>query len=309
MSNSKKPVGLDRVTDNLNKSWDSREERRMNGDSRSNKTRGQAEKLLTRIATGVVYVVIILAALFLGPLATSILVTGMAWVCCSELLRISRMAGRMPNEIIALATAVAYPLCTYFIGISALVLVTVLQLMVTAGWYVVSPRASLSDVAVTVFAPIYTSLLFSSIVLIRASDPGIAGAFLALGVWGCMWANDSLAYLVGSRFGVHKMAPRVSPNKSWEGFVGGLLGSVIVWVILAAFNVCGVTYPLAIVAGILVGIVSVMGDLFESRIKRGVVVKDSGNFMPGHGGLLDRSDSMLFGGAVALIVLILGGIL
>ena len=131
--------------------------------------------------------------------------------------------------------------------------------------------------------------------LVRAATPGIGieNALLSLIVIGAMWAEDSMAYLIGSAFGAHKMAPRISPNKSWEGF----------------FGVCGLSLPLAIICGLCEGVVSVMGDLFESRVKRGVGVKDSGNLLPGHGGLLDRMDSVLFGGTVAYFILLLGGIL
>ena len=103
--------------------------------------------------------------------------------------------------------------------------------------------------------------------------------------------------------------PRISPNKSWEGFAGGIVGCVIAWCIGAVLHVCGLTWPLAILCGVVESIIAVFGDLFESRIKRGVGVKDSGSILPGHGGLLDRTDSMLFGGFVCYFLLLLGGIL
>ena len=203
----------------------------------------------------------------------------------------TRMGGRMPNEIYGLAVAL------------------LLFLVAIAAWYVATPRAGIGDVAVSVFGPIYTSFAFSAIVLVRVSDKGVHGALLTLGVMLSLWANDAVAYLVGSRIGSHKLAPRISPNKSWEGFWAGLLGSVAVWVVLALAGVANIGVPLAAVIGLVVGIVGVVGDLFESRIKRGVGVKDSGNLIPGHGGLLDRSDSLLFGSIAAYILLLFGGIL
>ena len=118
-----------------------------------------------------------------------------------------------------------------------------------------------------------------------------------------------MAYFVGSAIGAHKLAPRISPSKSVEGFFGGIVGSVIVWVIMALFLVPDLDLALAVACGLVVGIASVVGDLFESRLKRGVGVKDSGNLIPGHGGLLDRSDSMLFGGTAAYFLLLFGGVL
>ena len=108
-----------------------------------------------------------------------------------------------------------------------------------------------------------------------------------------VWANDSFAYLFGSKFGKHKLAPRISPNKSWEGFYGGLLGSMLVWFLIAVFGAIDMNPLFALLF---------VGDLFESRIKRGVGLKDSGSIMPGHGGLLDRTDSMIFGTMAAFLL-------
>ena len=233
----------------------------------------------------------------------------MAWLCCSEFFRMTRMGGRMPNEIYGLTAAILFPLAAYFRGVAGLAVALLLFLVAIAAWYVATPRAGIGDVAVSVFGPIYTSFAFSAIVLVRVSDKGVHGALLTLGVMLSLWANDAVAYLVGSRIGSHKLAPRISPNKSWEGFWAGLLGSVAVWVVLALAGVANIGVPLAAVIGLVVGIVGVVGDLFESRIKRGVGVKDSGNLIPGHGGLLDRSDSLLFGSIAAYILLLFGGIL
>ena len=174
---------------------------------------------------------------------------------------------------------------------------------------VLTPRANVADVAVTAFGPLYTSLSFSSVVLIRASDAGLLGAALTFGVMLSVWANDAMAYFVGSKIGAPKLAPRISPHKSWEGFFGGLFASVVIWLGLGLLRIEGVTVGFAVFAGLVVGMAGVVGDLFESRIKRGVGVKDSGNLMPGHGGLLDRSDSLLFGCMAAYFLLLVGGIL
>ena len=182
-------------------------------------------------------------------------------------------------------------------------------LMACACWYVFTPRASIADVAVTALGPLYTSLAFSSIVLIRKFDPGLTGALVTLAVMFSVWANDAFAYFVGSAIGSHKLAPRISPSKSVEGFFGGLVGSVVIWVLLAVFVVGDMSLPMAVACGLVVGFAGVIGDLFESRLKRGVGVKDSGNILPGHGGLLDRSDSMLFASMAAFFLLLFGGIL
>ncbi|WP_418828542.1 phosphatidate cytidylyltransferase [Paratractidigestivibacter sp.] len=302
-------VGLDRQVDKLEARRAAKEGQRAAGKLAGQRARGATEKLLTRTTSGAIYALLIVACLFIGPFTTTLLVVCMAWLCCSEFFRMTRMGGRMPNEIYGLTAAILFPLAAYFRGVAGLAVVLLLFLVAIAAWYVATPRAGIGDVAVSVFGPIYTSFAFSAIVLVRVSDKGVHGALLTLGVMLSLWANDAVAYLVGSRIGSHKLAPRISPNKSWEGFWAGLVGSVAVWVVLALAGVANIGVPLAAVVGLVVGIVGVVGDLFESRIKRGVGVKDSGNLIPGHGGLLDRSDSLLFGSIAAYILLLFGGIL
>lgn len=304
-----KSVGLDRQVDKLEARRAAKEGQRAAGKLAGQRVRGATEKLLTRTTSGAIYALLIVACLFIGPFTTTLLVVCMAWLCCSEFFRMTRMGGRMPNEIYGLTAAILFPFAAYFRGVAGLAVLLLLFLVAIAAWYVATPRAGIGDVAVSVFGPIYTSFAFSAIVLVRVSDKGVHGALLTLGVMLSLWANDAVAYLVGSRIGSHKLAPRISPNKSWEGFWAGLVGSVAVWVVLALAGVANIGVPLAAVIGLVVGIVGVVGDLFESRIKRGVGVKDSGNLIPGHGGLLDRSDSLLFGSIAAYILLLFGGIL
>ena len=268
----------------------------------------KASKFMTRAVVGVGYAVLVLVCLLMGRWATTALLCVFAWQCCNEFYKMMRMAGRMPNELIGLAAAVAFPIAAnisyLYSGVAAFLLA-----IATGVWYVLTPRANISDVALTVFGPMYTSLLFTSLLKFRAVDPGIMGGILTFAVMASIWVNDSFAYIFGSRFGRTKLAPKISPNKSWEGFFGGMLGSILVWVLISLLGLMPVPVPMAILTGIVLGIFGVIGDLFESRIKRSVGVKDSGNIMPGHGGLLDRHDSMLFGVMAAAFVLKVGGLL
>lgn len=113
------------------------------------------------------------------------------------------------------------------------------------------------------------------------------------GVFVLIWANDSFAYLVGKNFGKRKLFPSVSPKKTIEGFVGGFAGAVLAGFII--FKYAGL-YPLWvwITLGMMVAVIGTLGDLIESRFKRTAGVKDSGRLMPGHGGLYDRLDSIIF---------------
>ena len=274
---------------------------------RTERAKPQSE-LGLRVATSVIYVAVILVCLWLGRLTTTLLVMAMSCMCCIEFFQLMKIRGRMPNSPVGLGGAILFPLIALIPGewrtIAAFVYVVAIGI-----WYVFTPRANVLDVAVTVLGSLYTGLLFSAFFSIRCADPGFPGALLTLGVLGSVWANDAVAYLFGTKFGRHKMIPKVSPNKSWEGFVAGMLASVAVWSILAALHVCGLTWPEAVIAAILVGVAGVLGDLTESRIKRGVGVKDSGNLMPGHGGMLDRSDSLLFATFAARALLSVWGII
>ncbi|OUO34957.1 phosphatidate cytidylyltransferase [Olsenella sp. An290] len=306
---SRETAGLDRQIARLEDRRASKEERRAAGDLTGQRARTSAERLLTRTTSGAIYAIVTLVCIFAGPIPTTVLIAAEAWLCCSEFFRICRMGGRMPNEVIGLFAALLFPLAALWHGLLALTLVIFVLLMACACWYVFTPRANVADVAVTALGPLYTSLAFSSIVLIRMSDAGLAGAALTLAVMFSVWANDAFAYFVGSAIGSHKLAPRISPSKSVEGFFGGLVGSVLVWLVLSLAVVRSLDPGMAVACGLIVGAAGVIGDLFESRLKRGVGVKDSGNLIPGHGGLLDRSDSMLFASMAAYFLLLFGGIL
>ena len=129
--------------------------------------------------------------------------------------------------------------------------------------------------------------------LLDARVAGFDKVLLALFI---VWATDSAAYLIGMNFGKHKLAPRVSPNKSIEGFIGGILGAVLVTAIFMLVD-STVALPYGIyrmsLFAVFFSVAGQFGDLIESAMKRHFGVKDSGKFIPGHGGVLDRFDSML----------------
>lgn len=108
-----------------------------------------------------------------------------------------------------------------------------------------------------------------------------------------IWCNDTFAYLLGSAIGKHKIFPRISPNKTWEGFLGGVISTVIAASLFHYFLPI-MPYWAWLGLAVVVLIFGTLGDLFESAIKRSYNIKDSGRFMPGHGGILDRIDSLLF---------------
>lgn len=152
---------------------------------------------------------------------------------------------------------------------------------------------------------IYVALPLGMICAINSFNDG---KYLLLGMFIMIWMSDTGAFLVGSAIGRHKLFPRISPNKSWEGFIGGLLFSVLSAIVLK-YVFPDYYWSMSMVAlcgmGLIVSIFATWGDLIESMIKRTVGVKDSGNLIPGHGGILDRIDSLLLVSPATLFYLII----
>ena len=138
---------------------------------------------------------------------------------------------------------------------------------------------------------LYLPLLLGHLIPLRMLPAGREWIFLTLMV---IMSCDSFAYFVGSKFGKRKLYPAVSPNKSIEGGLGGLFGSVLAVLIARATFLPTIGIADGLLIGLLLGVAGQLGDLFESLLKRACKVKDSGNMIPGHGGILDRLDSLLF---------------
>ena len=151
---------------------------------------------------------------------------------------------------------------------------------------------------------LYTGLMYVHLILLRAQPQGFE---YCLYLFGVIWANDILAYLVGVVFGRHPLAPDISPKKSLEGSAGGLAGAIVVSVLFSMFtglsfsvggwpvtiNALPINVGQAVFLGAAISIFAQMGDLIESLLKRALQVKDSGSLLPGHGGVLDRMDSFV----------------
>ncbi len=150
-------------------------------------------------------------------------------------------------------------------------------------------RHVLPQVACVLLGAFYTFAPWRFSVDLRALSVHLLFFALALN-----WAGDSIAYYVGRRFGKHKLAPVVSPKKSWEGAIASVLGSVIFGVVYLGYFVPLMAKWNIVVIAIAANVAGQLGDLAESAIKRGAGVKDSGDLLPGHGGMLDRVDSSLF---------------
>lgn len=180
------------------------------------------------------------------------------------------------------------------IGIAVMFMQAILQKM----------KHSVNDIAITIFCIIYIAGFLSFISLIRGLENGKIFLWIAFII---PWLTDSFAYLVGRKIGKHKMG-EISPKKSWEGAIAGVIGAVISMAVYVAIvnKFCGLNLSwLILLPTVLLGIISQVGDLAASSIKRFVGIKDFGKLMPGHGGLLDRIDSVIFCAPFLYLILLI----
>jgi phosphatidate cytidylyltransferase len=152
-------------------------------------------------------------------------------------------------------------------------------------------------VAMQVQGMVYIPVLISGLVRIRNTEAGILWIFFLLAI---VFAGDIGAYYAGSYLGRHKLCPSVSPNKTIEGSIGGLCANLLIGGIIKAMFLPALPWTASLAMFLLIGASGQIGDLYESALKRSVQIKDSGTLLPGHGGMLDRIDALLFASPVAL---------
>jgi phosphatidate cytidylyltransferase len=261
--------------------------------------------LITRVVTAVGYGVVVLGALWWGVLPTGIAFGVMAGFAAAEFYAMERREARLPNEVFGVAAAAAMPVVAAVWGLPGLLGVVTALIAASLVWHTLFPRVRTADTAETVFGAVYTGFLLAYLVLLRSYE---AGLVLSVAVVLSVWLNDVAAYFIGSLLGRHKLAPSISPKKSWEGFAAGALACIAVWAVLPLVPGVAIDLPLALLTGAAVALAAVIGDLAESRMKREAGVKDSGTSLPGHGGFLDRLDSLILVCLVAYWVLWWGGV-
>lgn len=154
-----------------------------------------------------------------------------------------------------------------------------------------------TDLPATLFGVFYPTALLTFLGDLRhATGPLVddrAACYLTLGLFLLVWAADVLAFVVGKALGRHPLAPHISPKKTWEGSIGGVMGTLAMAWVLKATVLGFLAWPHLLVLVFICGVVSQLGDLAESKLKRSVGWKDSGHLFPGHGGMLDRVDSLI----------------
>lgn len=265
------------------------------------------KKIVVRALSGAVYVGLIVGSLIYGGgMLFPLLCTVMALLAIIEFDRLASYGGQRSKTVRALDAilcvvpplALAYTrlVPSHYIYEGTLFAAGLFMaiLMVRIVYTLYSHESdSLRSLAFSVLAIGYIAVPLSMAALL--SEP--RSRFVLLLVFVMIWINDTGAFLTGITFGRHRLCERLSPKKSWEGFFGGLLfsaatglGAYLIWPMTFGF----LTPIGAVVMGMVVSVFATWGDLFESLVKRLAGAKDSGNIMPGHGGILDRIDSLLF---------------
>ncbi len=254
---------------------------------------GPQPDLTTRVITGVGIAVLALICLKLGRDATTVLATAIIGLASLELFQGFQRRGFRPATILAVLGSIAIVPLAYQRGEFAFPFTIALVTVFTLLWYLleVVRARPVVNVAVTVMGFVYVGCLGAFAGLLLSYQNGVG---LILGVVLCVVAYDIFGYLVGSQFGKRRLVPGISPNKTVEGLIGGMVAAVVVAVLFVNRITPWNELTDAIALGLTVAIMAPLGDLCESMIKRDLGVKDFGTLLPGHGGILDRFDAILF---------------
>ena len=250
-----------------------------------------------RVATGVGVGVLALLLLRAGPGPALALVTAVATLAAAEAFGVLRRVGYRPATLLGLTATVAVVVGAYLRGEAALPLVAALTTVFSFLWYlagVVHARA-LRNIGATLVGFMWVGFLGSYAGLLLNPDvfPHRHGEAFLLGALIAAVSYDVGGFAFGSRLGRHPLAPLVSPNKTWEGLIGGMLASLVVSAAVVS-QIHPWTFHDAVALGLVAAVVAPLGDLCQSLVKRDLGIKDMGTLLPGHGGLLDRVDAILF---------------
>lgn len=278
--------------------------------------------LLTRVISSLVLLPVIIGAVWWNYWLMAGVVAIAAIICLGELYTTFVHGGYRPQKWVGVASALAVLASVALRPIEngVDVLPPTLTAIIVVGLVATLPHAhkeqTLANWALTLAGALYIGWLFSYLISLRGIETPLRPYLLAalglpsgvawvFGVMAVTWLQDTFAYFVGRRFGRTKLAPNLSPKKTWEGAAGGLLGAVV-GAIASIYVFClPIEIWQAVVLGLVGGVAGPLGDLAESMVKRQVGLKDAGNLIPGHGGLLDRSDSLLFTAPVLYYTILL----
>lgn len=261
--------------------------------------------LRTRIISATMGIVILVGFLLLHRLAFAFLVTVIVLLGLDEYYSLLRFKEMNPNSILGIGSGFILCLGALLWGQPGLLGALILTLLVGLIWRLFD-GSRLADCGLTLLGSYYIGGLFSYLILLRDLPHGIA---VVLTIFLGTWAYDIAAYAGGAALGKNKLFPQVSPNKTIEGAICGSIASTLTIALLFLLPwlpFAGQSWAVALLKGFflgfLIGIAAPLGDLVESQFKREIGVKDTSSLIPGHGGILDRFDGLLFTGVVGFYI-------
>lgn len=274
--------------------------------------------MVKRILVGLVGIPATIALIYADARIFSAVIIPLTTLALLEFYKLAESKHAVPNKVVGVVGSIAlqilfllYTISNTVQGAQIMVYLTVaaigfVLITLTAEMFRAQENALLNT-SLTVFGVVYVTVCLSMLMMLRSNvnTGGFDGASLTVTLFAGVWMCDSAAYFTGLAFGKHKLFPRVSPKKTWEGAIGGGLAAIVIVIGLFSWLMPTVSTIHATVIGAIIAVFGPIGDLAESWLKRDAVVKDSSHIIPGHGGILDRFDSMLFVAPLVTIYLVL----
>lgn len=256
--------------------------------------------LRQRVISALVGVPILIGFLFFGQVPFFALVVVLTLVGLDEFYSMVRKQGKHPVVLLGLIGGVLFCVAALLKGENGFPLaIAVLTILMLCANSLGVGASNLADTAITLFGSLYVGLMFSYLILIRGMNEH--GAILVLLIFVASWVYDIVAYTVGKSIGKRKLAPRISPGKTWEGAF--FAGVAAILVLVSLFFISWLSLSKRLLLGLTIAIVSPFGDLAESKLKREAGIKDTSSRIPGHGGILDRFDGLLFTAPISYYLL------
>jgi phosphatidate cytidylyltransferase len=264
--------------------------------------------MLTRAITGLFFIIVLIGALLLGEVVFTVFFSLVGLGALYEFYGIAKSEDNKPNVLLGMLAAFAVAVlvglhCLGFIPFKYVWLIIPFFALIFIVSLYQKSRLPFNDIAYTLLGIMYACIPFVFFVALGFIQ-GVYNHYIPLGFLIILWANDTGAYLSGRSFGKQKLFERISPNKTWEGFIGGVLFAMLIALNLAQYFGSLQKWEWVTMAAI-IGVFGTLGDLVESMLKRSLGVKDSGSILPGHGGLLDRFDGLLIAAPLVFLFLLM----
>lgn len=266
--------------------------------------------LTSRVIVALIGIPLIVALCLIGKIPFLIFVLFIGLISFNEYSSMLRSKNSFPNKLIGFLAVAVLIINEYKLIIDYHLLFTLIIIFLLLFELFRNKSSAINNIGSTLLGIFYIGIFSASIINLRQfyADSVFTysqGGYLILSILISIWLCDSAAYFIGSAYGLHKLIPRISPKKSWEGAIAGFIFSVVGMVVSKSFMLEFLSLTDAIIIGIIIGVFGQIGDLVESLIKRDTNVKDSSSIIPGHGGILDRFDSLLFTAPIVYLYLLL----